>query len=116
MSYVLEMQNELSQLRAALDESVKLQSHYAGLLNAHDGGKRMEFADREAWMERLAELARLPKETEKQKVSKEAMDWATKQLEAGAHLSPIAQNRDGSPKTLRQLLDESKPQHRAIEP
>lgn len=54
--------------------------------------------------------------TEKQKVSKEAMDWATKQLEAGAHLSPIAQNRDGSPKTLRQLLDESKPQHRAIEP
>ncbi len=48
--------SELFQLRAALDESVKLQSHYARLLNAYDGGKRLEFANREAWMERLTQV------------------------------------------------------------
>lgn len=53
---IITLQNEVFQLRAALDESVKLQSHYAGLLNMYDGGKRMLFADREAWMERLAAL------------------------------------------------------------
>ena len=65
MTYVLEMQNELFQLRAALDESVKLQSHYAGLLNIYDGGQRMQFADREAWMARLAKLSALNMETKR---------------------------------------------------
>jgi hypothetical protein len=47
----------ISRLRHALGESVKLQSHYAGLLNYYDGGKRMQFADVDAWMARLNELA-----------------------------------------------------------
>lgn len=51
---IFALQNEVFQLRAALDESVKLQSHYAGLLNTYDGGRRLQFRDREAWMERLA--------------------------------------------------------------
>lgn len=42
--------------RTALDESVKLQSHYAGLLNTYDGGKRLQFRDRESWMERLGAM------------------------------------------------------------
>ncbi len=42
------------------------------------------------------------------KVSKEAMDWATEQIENGALESGIARNPDGSPKTLRQLLNEAK--------
>lgn len=41
-------------LHAALEESVKLQSHYAALLNVHDGGQRMTFNDAAAWLERLA--------------------------------------------------------------
>jgi hypothetical protein len=43
------------ELRRALDESVKLQSHYAGLLNMYDGGTRKQFASGQEWMERLAE-------------------------------------------------------------
>lgn len=40
-------------LELALDESIKLQSHYAELLNMHDGGQRIVFADSDAWIERL---------------------------------------------------------------
>jgi hypothetical protein len=44
-------------LLAALEESVKLQSHYAMLLNSYDGGERMQFDSSEAWLARLAALA-----------------------------------------------------------
>ena len=40
----------------ALDESVKLQSHYASLLNMQDGGTRMTFATGQAWLDRLKYL------------------------------------------------------------
>jgi hypothetical protein len=40
----------------ALEQSVKLQSHYAELLNMHDGGQRMPFADANAWLHRLRKL------------------------------------------------------------
>jgi hypothetical protein len=43
---------------SALDESVNLQSHYAGLLNMHDGGQRMQFASGDEWLARLIELAK----------------------------------------------------------
>jgi len=39
----------------ALTESVKLQSHYAELLNMFDGGSRMSFASSEEWIQRLRE-------------------------------------------------------------
>jgi hypothetical protein len=42
-----------AELMEALRESVKLQSHYARLLNEWDGGRRMLFATAEAWLERL---------------------------------------------------------------
>jgi hypothetical protein len=44
---------EVAQLRNALAESLKLQSHYATLLNQHDGGARMTFRDNKEWLERL---------------------------------------------------------------
>ena len=44
---------EIDRLRQALKESVKLQSHYADLLNMHDGGQRIRFADADAWIRRL---------------------------------------------------------------
>ena len=47
------MQEEIQRLKNALEESVKLQSHYAGLLNQYDGGKRLQFKDADEWMERL---------------------------------------------------------------
>ena len=40
---------------AALEESVKLQSHYAALLNQYDGGKRMTFRNADEWILRLQE-------------------------------------------------------------
>jgi hypothetical protein len=46
---------EIRRLRSALDESVKLQSHQARLLNQYDGGERKEFADGDAWIARLEE-------------------------------------------------------------
>ena len=48
--------NKLKQLTKALNESVKLQSHYAGLLNMHDEGGRMMFASSDEWLERLRYL------------------------------------------------------------
>ena len=44
-------------LLKALEESVKLQSHYAKLLNQYDGGERMTFESAQAWIDRLAHLA-----------------------------------------------------------
>lgn len=43
-------------LRAAFEESVKLQSHYAGILNEYDGGKRMQFENAQEWLDRLETL------------------------------------------------------------
>lgn len=48
------------ELRVALEESVKLQSHYAVLLNGWDGGQRIHFGDAAAWMGRLRETKTLP--------------------------------------------------------
>jgi len=40
-------------LQTALTESLKLQSHYALLLNMYDGGTRLTFPSIEEWVERL---------------------------------------------------------------
>jgi hypothetical protein len=48
--------NEIATLRLALEKSVALQSHYAKLLNIHDGGKRIDFANAAAWIARLVEM------------------------------------------------------------
>lgn len=50
---------ELRSLQIALAESVKLQAHYASLLNMWDGGQRMVFADSSAWIARLKEIGKL---------------------------------------------------------
>jgi hypothetical protein len=52
---------EVSPLMIALGELVKLQAHYAGLLNQYDGGQRHPFANAEEWLDRLKELGKLPK-------------------------------------------------------
>lgn len=43
----------MHEMRVALEESVKLQSHYAMLINMHDGGERIQFANADAWLARL---------------------------------------------------------------
>jgi hypothetical protein len=43
----------LNRVFDALEQSVRLQSHYAAILNDYDGGKRDVFADGLEWMERL---------------------------------------------------------------
>ena len=43
------------ELELALKESLKLQSHYANLLNMYDGGKRRGFLTVDSWIERLKE-------------------------------------------------------------
>jgi hypothetical protein len=51
-------QEEIARLKAGLSESVKLQSHYAELLNMHDGGQRITFMDADEWIERLKGVKR----------------------------------------------------------
>ena len=46
---------ENARLKEALEKSIKLQSHYAKLLNAYDGGKRIVFSYQE-WLDRLSHL------------------------------------------------------------
>lgn len=52
---VQRLRDEIVALREALDESVRLQSHYAALLNDYDGGKRMRF-NSDTWLSRLRAL------------------------------------------------------------
>jgi hypothetical protein len=47
----------IAELEGALRESVHLQSHYAGLLNAWDGGQRRTFT-LETWIVRLDEIGK----------------------------------------------------------
>jgi hypothetical protein len=44
------------ELEAALKQSVKLQSHYALLLNQYDGGERRVFTSAREWLDRLREV------------------------------------------------------------
>lgn len=48
---------ETVELREALEESLKLQCHYAKLLNQYDGGERLTFENADAWMARLREIS-----------------------------------------------------------
>lgn len=52
-------------LYIALREALKLQKHYAELLNMHDGGQRRSevFASPETWIARLRETGDLPNTT-----------------------------------------------------
>lgn len=59
--YYVEAMKTIEELRAALDASVKLQSHYAELLNMYDGGERMTFKDGYEWVARLKVTGTLPK-------------------------------------------------------
>ncbi len=52
------------ELHMSLEESLKLQSHYAKLLNAHDGGSRLRFDSVDEWMARLRKLGKLIKSKE----------------------------------------------------
>jgi len=50
------------ELRIALSESLKLQKHYAKLLNQYDGGERMIFGSISEWIDRLRVIGKLPEE------------------------------------------------------
>jgi hypothetical protein len=49
------LRGELAWVTAALERSIRLQSHYARLLNMYDSGERMSFENAEAWLARLKE-------------------------------------------------------------
>ena len=50
------LKTRVAALEAALEKSVKLQSHYAELLNDYDDGQRLSFENADAWIARLALL------------------------------------------------------------
>lgn len=50
----------LELMQVALEESVKFQSHYAKMLNTHDGGQRIGFSGCEEWIAQLRECGKLP--------------------------------------------------------
>jgi len=49
----------------ALEKSVKLQSHYAELLNMYDASQRMRFKDANEWLHRLRKLDTLSERVKK---------------------------------------------------
>lgn len=51
----------------ALEQSVKLQSHYAALLNMYDDSKRMEFPNAGSWIQRLRTLDNEKERTSRKK-------------------------------------------------
>jgi hypothetical protein len=54
---IRDLTDRVRELEDGLEESVKLQSHYAGLLNAYDGGQRIQFSTGAAqWLERLRSI------------------------------------------------------------
>lgn len=55
--YLARAAAEIDRLTVALAHSVKLQSHYASLLNMHDGGERMCFESADDWLRRLELLS-----------------------------------------------------------
>lgn len=52
-------------MEIALNESLKLQSHYAELLNMYDGGLRKGFKSIDEWIDRLKMTGTIPKENQK---------------------------------------------------
>lgn len=50
------------EMAIALAESVKLQSHYAKLLNMYDGGTRSTFSCFGEWIQRLVETGKIKRE------------------------------------------------------
>ena len=53
---VITTENEAQLRDEALDELIKLSSHYAELLNQYDGGKRIIFATADDWLKRLKDV------------------------------------------------------------
>lgn len=49
------LRDQIDALTRALEESVRLQAHYARLLNSYDGGARVAFESAAAWLARLEE-------------------------------------------------------------
>ncbi len=49
----------MNEVMIAFEESVKLQSHYAELLNMHDRGHRLAFKSAAVWIERLRKIGTL---------------------------------------------------------
>ena len=49
-------EERLERLRDGLKESLKLQSHYARLLNQYDGGERKGFGTIKEWLDRIDEV------------------------------------------------------------
>lgn len=53
---VRELEAEKKRIRKSLEECLKLQNHYASLLNLYDGGSRLTFRSAQEWINRLQEL------------------------------------------------------------
>jgi hypothetical protein len=62
MNKGVEEMNQIKLLESALWESLKLQSHYAKLLNQYDGGSRMTFNSVHKWITRLQNIGTIPKD------------------------------------------------------
>lgn len=101
----MQKNKDTSKLRIALEASVKLQSHYANLLNMYDGGMRYEFANVDEWIARLIEIGNIPNvET---KLTPEA--WATKTMDMINKLTPDIKGKAFDPDwfLLREKLEEA---------
>lgn len=60
--FFMSVAQRIEMLDIALSESLKLQSHYAKLLNMHDGGERIGFKTIEEWINRLKKVGTIKAE------------------------------------------------------
>jgi hypothetical protein len=58
---IAEVFKQAARTKAGLEESVKLQSHYADLLNMYDNGERLQFENADEWLLRLDQMKPKPK-------------------------------------------------------
>jgi hypothetical protein len=56
LAEIAEIFKAVAQLQYGLEESLKLQSHYAELLNMYDHGERIQFDTVEEWLQRIEQV------------------------------------------------------------
>jgi len=61
LAEIAEVFKAVARLQYGLNESVKLQSHYAELLNMYDHGERIQFDTSEDWLQRIEQIRSRPK-------------------------------------------------------
>lgn len=113
---MIEQVDLVAELAVALEESLKLQAHYARSLNDFDGGSRRVFHDMHEWLDRLHETGTLPKAYSVEEIRKnhpnayaawdqEQDDILMNMVKAGESVQEMATTMGRQPGAIRSRID-----------